>query len=78
MADISSTRLTHNARIGMILFVIYLLFYGSFVWVSAFRNEWMAQVVWAGLNLAIVWGMALIGVAVIMAIIYILLARDDK
>ena len=69
MTDDLSTR-RYNARIGLALFSLYLAFYLGFVLINAFRAEWMERVVFAGLNLAVVYGFALIGVAVVLAFIY--------
>jgi uncharacterized membrane protein (DUF485 family) len=65
----------HNTRIGVILFVIYVLFYGGFMTLSAFRHETMAQPVLAGVSLSIVYGFALIIVALILALVYMKLCR---
>jgi uncharacterized membrane protein (DUF485 family) len=59
-----------NARYGNWLFVAYLLFYGGFVVASAFRPEWLDAVPVAGVNLAIVYGFALIIVALALALVY--------
>ncbi|MCC7338644.1 MAG: DUF485 domain-containing protein [Pirellulaceae bacterium] len=59
-----------NTRLGLRLFLFYALFYLAFVLVNAFApqlGEW--QVV-GGLNLAVTWGFALIGLAFILALIY--------
>lgn len=66
--DLSAQR--HNARIGLILFTLYLAFYLGFVLINAFRAEWMDRVIIAGLNLAVVYGFALIGVAIVLAFVY--------
>ena len=59
-----------NTRLGLRLFVFYALFYLAFVLVNAFApqaGEW--QVV-GGLNLAVVWGFALFGLAFVLALFY--------
>ena len=59
-----------NNRLGLRLFLLYGLFYLAFVLVTAFApqlGEW--QVV-GGLNLAVLWGFALIGLAFVLALIY--------
>ncbi len=60
----------YNARLGIWLFLLYLLFYVGFVLINAFRADWMDAVVFAGLNLAVVYGFALIVVAIVMSFIY--------
>ena len=60
-----------NARLGLILFFIYLVFYGTFVYLSAFKGEFMAKQAFAGVNVAIVYGFALIVAAIVLALIYL-------
>lgn len=59
-----------NAKLGIILFLVYLAFYGGFVLVNAFQADLMDMVVFAGLNLAVVYGFALIVVAIVMSMVY--------
>ena len=67
-----------NARLGMFLFAIYLLLYGGFVLLNAFAADIMDRIVVAGLNLAIVYGMALILAALLLALIYAWGCRHAK
>jgi uncharacterized membrane protein (DUF485 family) len=66
-----------NARFGIILFVVYLAFYASFVLLAAFSPATMARLPWAGVNLAIWYGFALIAAALILALIYGYLCRIE-
>ena len=59
-----------NARLGLQLFSVYLLFYGGFVFISAFKAEWMEATPVAGINLAILYGFGLIISALVLALIY--------
>ena len=59
-----------NARIGMILFVVYLLLYGGFVFLNAFAADVMETTPIAGVNLAILYGFGLIIAALVLALIY--------
>ncbi len=61
---------SRNARIGLLLFVIYLLLYGGFVGINTFSPELMEKTPFAGVNLAIWYGMALIIGAFVLALIY--------
>jgi uncharacterized membrane protein (DUF485 family) len=70
-------RLTANARLGLFLFAIYCLVYFSFVLVNAFAPRWMSDTTWAGLNLAVLWGMGLIVLAFGLSLIYGLLCRSE-
>jgi uncharacterized membrane protein (DUF485 family) len=70
--------LNTNARLGLWLFGIYFLVYFSFVLVNAFAPRIMSDITWRGLNLAVLGGMGLIGLAFILAFIYGLLCRDHS
>jgi uncharacterized membrane protein (DUF485 family) len=59
-----------NTRLGLKLFFLYLLFYGSFVGLAAFSPGTMARTPWAGINLAIWYGVALIVSAIVLALVY--------
>lgn len=59
-----------NSKIGLRLFFIYAVFYLGFVLVNAFWTEWVEWVPIAGLNLAVLWGFGLIGLALVLALVY--------
>ena len=61
---------SRTARIGLILFVIYAVFYAGFVFLNAFAPAQMDRTPFAGLNVAILYGFALIVLAFVMSIIY--------
>jgi uncharacterized membrane protein (DUF485 family) len=67
-----------NTRLGLILFVVYLLLYLGFVLTSALATDVMEITVIAGLNLAIVYGFGLIFAALALALIYGLLCRNES
>jgi len=71
---------TRNARIGLMLFCVYLLLYGGFVGINTFAPETMEKTPFAGVNLAIWYGMALIIGAFLLALIYGLVCdpEDDQ
>jgi uncharacterized membrane protein (DUF485 family) len=73
---ISSQR-RHNTRLGLILFCVYLALYLIFVLLNAFKADVMDTVVLAGLNLAIVYGFALIVAALVLALIYGFMCRNE-
>ena len=64
-----------NARAGMWLFCVYLALYGGFMGLSAFAPGFMAREMFGGVNLAILYGMALIAAAVVLAFLYMGLCR---
>lgn len=58
-----------NAKIGIVLFIIYLLLYAGFVLLSAFAPDVMETNI-AGINLAVWYGLGLIVAAFVMAMLY--------
>lgn len=78
--DTSPATNLRNARIGMVLFVIYSAFYAAFVLIAAFAPATMAERPWVGINLAIWYGFALLGAAFLVAMIYswVCRARDGS
>jgi|SRR5690606_28841727 len=59
-----------KARLGIIFFFIYLLFYGGFVTIGVVNYELLAIDTFGGLNLATFYGIGLIVFAVILGILY--------
>lgn len=68
---------SRNTRFGLILFGVYLLFYGGFVFLNAVRPASMEATYFGGLNLAILYGLALIVLALVLAVIYGLFAAPS-
>lgn len=62
-------------RVGHALFAIYLVLYGAFVLAAAFAPGLMARTPVAGINLAVLSGLALIVVAFGFALLYDWLCR---
>ena len=75
--DSSSSPRQFNTRLGLILFAFYLALYSGFVLINAYRAEAMETIVFAGLNLAIVYGFSLIVMALILAVIYGIACRAE-
>ncbi len=73
--DESPSAVARNARVGMLLFVVYLAFYAGFVLTAAFAPALMAGRPWAGVNLAIWYGFGLLGGALVLALFYSWLCR---
>jgi uncharacterized membrane protein (DUF485 family) len=67
---------SRNSRNGLILFAVYLLFYGGFVFLNAFAPASMEQTPVAGLNVAVLYGFALIIGAVLLSAAYGLICGD--
>jgi uncharacterized membrane protein (DUF485 family) len=59
-----------NARAGLVLFFVYLVFYGGFMGLAAFAPQSMARPAIGGVNLAITYGLALIFGALVVAALY--------
>src|SRR4051794_9785782 len=68
---------SRNARSGLMLFAVYVLLYGGFIFLAVFRPDVMASPAVAGVNVAIVYGMVLIGAALMLALIYMVLCRGS-
>ena len=69
---------THNARLGLVLFFIYVILYGGFVFLNAFAAETMEATPLAGVNLAILYGFGLILAALVLALIYGWMAKSEE
>ena len=68
----------YKVRLGIRMFIFYALFYVSFVAINLLSPLAMATIVVAGLNLATVYGFALIVVALIEALVYDWLCRKKE
>jgi uncharacterized membrane protein (DUF485 family) len=66
---VDSTR-RKNSRLGHLLFLIYSFCYLVFTLVNAFAPSWAEWQPAAGINLAIWWGLSLIGLAFVLSLIY--------
>lgn len=60
-----------NTRTCLRLFAVYVLCYGGYMALSAFRPEWMKREVLAGVNLAVTYGFGLIVAALALALVYL-------
>lgn len=67
-------------KLGVILFLVYLIVYAIFVGIGVFNYELMGKIVFANLNLAVVFGFGLIILAIVMGIVYnaICTGYEDK
>ena len=64
-----------NARVGMLLFVVYLALYGGFMGLNVYNPKAMSKPFIAGVNLAICYGFGLIVAALALAAVYMYLVR---
>ncbi len=60
----------YKVRLGVRMFLFYLFFYAGFVIINLASPKAMSAIVFAGLNLATVYGLLLIIVAFIEALVY--------
>jgi uncharacterized membrane protein (DUF485 family) len=69
-----------KTRLGLILFLFYAIIYASFVIIGLSYTHLLSIKVIAGLNLAVVYGMGLIILAIVMGFIYNLVCThmEDK
>jgi uncharacterized membrane protein (DUF485 family) len=65
-----------NTRYGLLLFAVYLAFYGGFMGLSAFAPSLLEADFLAGLNLAVGYGLGLIVGALALALVYAWLCRS--
>jgi uncharacterized membrane protein (DUF485 family) len=69
----------YKTRLGVWMFLVYCVFYVGFVLTNVLtEGEAMQIIVFAGLNLAVVYGIALIITALIMALIYNFLCTNKE
>jgi uncharacterized membrane protein (DUF485 family) len=64
-----------NARYGLVLFAVYLALYGGFMAWNVVDPLGLARPALFGVNVAIVYGFALIGFALVLALVYMTLCR---
>jgi len=68
----------YKTRLGIWMFLFYLLFYAVFVAINVGRPLLMERTVCMGLNLATVYGFALIVAALLQALVYDALCRSRE
>lgn len=60
----------YKQSLGLKLFIVYGLVYAGFVAINTIKPELMATKIMLGLNLAVVYGMGLIILAIVMGLVY--------
>jgi uncharacterized membrane protein (DUF485 family) len=68
----------YKAKLGVYLFVFYTLVYAGFIVINVVNPKLMGVIVFAGLNLACIYGFGLIVLAIIMGIIYNYLCSQQE
>src|SRR5829696_786237 len=73
--DHHAPTVARNARVGLWLFAVYVVLYGGFMALNAFFPKQMGRPVFAGINLAVTYGLLLILGAFVLALVYMFLVR---
>jgi len=60
----------YKTRLGVRMFVVYALIYVGFIAINVINPLLMETIIFAGLNLAIVYGFGLIVLAIVLAIVF--------
>ena len=60
----------YKSRLGVWMFIVYALIYVGFVAINIISPKTMEVTVFLGLNLAVVYGIGLIVIALVLALIY--------
>lgn len=68
----------YKMRLGIRMFALYAVFYGSFVAINLLSPLTMASIAFAGLNLATVYGFGLIVIALLEALLYHVMCRRKE
>jgi uncharacterized membrane protein (DUF485 family) len=72
----SEPRSVQRTKLGLALFAVYLALYGGFMLINAFAPQQMEATPLFGINLAILYGVALILSAFALALLYGWLCRE--
>ena len=59
-----------KARLGLFMFALYGIVYAGFVLINTIAPDVMERIAFAGLDLAVIYGMGLIVLAVVLGLIY--------
>jgi len=60
----------YKSKLGVMMFLIYAVIYAGFVAINIISPLIMEKTIFLGLNLAVIYGFALIIIALILALIY--------
>ena len=68
----------YKKRIGAYMFALYSLVYAGFVVINIVSPVLMEKIIFAGLNLAVVYGFGLIVFALFLALIYNMMCAKEE
>jgi uncharacterized membrane protein (DUF485 family) len=72
-----ATHRSPNQKLGLALFAVYFAMYAGFIGITVYDYKLLSREVFAGINFAIAYGMTLIIAAIVLAVIYAFLAKDE-
>ena len=75
--DDETDRSAESTPLGLRLFLLYLLLYGGYMGATVLAPRAMASTL-AGVNVAILYGLLLIAVALLLALVYVTLLRRGR
>jgi len=62
--------IAYKTKLGLWLFLVYVLVYIGFIWINVASPKTMGKIIFAGQNLAVVYGFGLIALAFVMGLLY--------
>ena len=68
----------YKKRIGAYMFVLYSFVYTGFVFINIVKPVLMEKIIFAGLNMAVVYGFGLIIFALFLALIYNFMCEKEE
>jgi len=68
----------YKSKLGVYLFIFYTIVYAGFIIINVVNPKLMGIIVFAGLNLACVYGFGLIVLAIIMGLVYNYLCSQQE
>jgi uncharacterized membrane protein (DUF485 family) len=69
-SHVAEKEIPGRTRLGLIFFAVYFSIYVLYVLLNAFYPEAMDSIPFGGVNLAILYGLGLIGAAFVLALLY--------
>ncbi len=72
----SETLIRKRQRIGIWLMLLFSLAYGGFIGLCTFANSWFSQTMIGGIPLTVVYGVGLILLSILTAMLYGWLSRS--
>jgi uncharacterized membrane protein (DUF485 family) len=77
-ADHAALTRARHRRFGLKLFLVYLAVYAGFIGIAAFNHAALSAKGLFGLNLAVLYGFGLIGLAFVLALIFLFAGGNNQ